>query len=91
MNSIKTISAFVAIMALSTTSAQADQAMNATFSSMKSCLAGIQRSSGQKLKIVTDKPNEVSGFLENGKGFGCQKKESGTEGVHYAGWYLVKD
>lgn len=91
MSSMIKILGFVGVVALSTTSAQADQAMNATFSSMKSCLAGIQRSSGQKLKIVTNKPSEVSGFLENGKGFGCQKKESGTEGVHYAGWYLVKE
>lgn len=72
------------------TSSYADEAMNAEFRTMAACLSGIKKSSGQQLKVVTDKPDEVSGFLSNGKGFGCQKKESGTKGTYVEGWYMVK-
>lgn len=72
-----------------TTSSYANEVMSAQFRTMAACLSGIKASSGQQLKIVTDKPNEVSGFLFNGKGFGCQKKESGTKGIYFEGWYMV--
>lgn len=68
----------------------AADAMNAEFSTMAKCLEGIKKSSGQELKIVTDKPSEVSGFLANGQGFGCQRTESGSKGTYYRGWYMVK-
>ena len=56
---------------------------------MAACLSGIEKSSGQKLQVVTDKPNDVSGFLSNGKGFGCRKRETGTKGTYFEGWYMV--
>jgi hypothetical protein len=71
-----------------TTSSDADEVMSAQFRAMAACLSGIKTSSGQQLKVVTDKPHEVSGFLSNGKGFGCQKKESGTQGTYFEGWYM---
>jgi len=67
----------------------ADEVMSAQFRTMAACLSGIKTSSGQKLKVVMDKPQEVSGFLSNGKGFACQKKESGTKGTYFEGWYIV--
>jgi hypothetical protein len=68
----------------------AADAMNAEFRTMSECLEGIKKNSKQSLQIVTDKPTEVSGFLSNGQGFACQKKESGTKGTYYHGWFMVK-
>lgn len=70
-------------------SSHANEVMSAQFRTMATCLSGIEKNSGQKLKVVTDKPHEVSGFLSNGKGFACQKKESGTKGIYFEGWYMV--
>jgi hypothetical protein len=72
-----------------TTSGYAEEVMQAEFQTMASCLSSIKNSSGQELKIITDKPDEVSGFLSNGKGFACQKKETGTKGTYFEGWYMV--
>jgi len=65
-------------------------AMNAEFRTLSGCIEGIKKNSGQSLKIITDTPSEVSGFLSNGQGFGCQKKTTGTKGTYYAGWFMVK-
>lgn len=55
------------------------------------CLASIKRASGSsKLEIITDKQKEVSGFLQNGEHFACNRKSSGTKGVYYEGVYTVK-
>lgn len=72
-----------------TANTYASEVMGAQFRTMTACLSGIEKSSGQKLKVVTDKPHEVSGLLSNGNGFGCQKKESGTKGTYFEGWYMV--
>ena len=74
---------------LITTNTYASEVMSAQFRTMAACLSGIKTSSGQQLKFVTDKPHEVSGLLSNGKGFACQKKESGTKGTYFEGWYMV--
>lgn len=66
------------------------QVMSAEFNTMQSCIAGIEKNSGMSLDIITDKPDEVSGFLSNKEGFGCQRKESGTKGIYYEGWYMIK-
>jgi hypothetical protein len=71
--------------------AVADSVMKAEFSSLQNCLAAIKKNTGQKLEIVTDKPNEVSGFLSNKKGFACEKKVTGTKGTYYEGWFMVDD
>jgi hypothetical protein len=77
-------------MASGISNACADSVMQAEFRSMAECLQKIKQSSGSDLKVVTDKPTQVSGFLSNGQGFACQKKESGTKGIYYEGWYMVK-
>lgn len=69
------------------TNSYAGDVMRAEFRTLDDCLAKIKKSSGQELQIVTDKPNEVSGFLANRKGFACQKKETGTKGTYFEGWY----
>jgi len=67
-------------------------AMNAEFYTISECLEGIKKSSGSKtLKMITDKPNNVSGFLENGDGFGCKLTSSGTKGTYVKGWYMVRE
>ena len=65
-------------------------AMSAEFYTMSECLEGIKRSSGFDLEVITDRPNEVSGFLSNGEGFGCKKKSTGTKGIYYEGWFLKR-
>jgi len=63
--------------------------MNAEFYSMRECLQGIKKNSGYELDVVTDKADNVSGFLSNGEGFGCQKKSTGTKGTYYEGWFFT--
>ena len=63
----------------------------AEFTSMYSCLAGLRNDSGLKLEVIRDTRELVSGTLSNGKAFGCEKKESGTKGNYYVGWYYVAD
>lgn len=70
--------------------ANAKNAQNAEFRTMKSCLSAIEENGGSPLNIITDKTKEVSGFLPNGEAFGCQKKSSGTKGTYYHGWFTVK-
>ncbi|MDX9840568.1 MAG: hypothetical protein RBS95_03875 [Desulfobulbus sp.] len=77
------------IIFFSVTNSNATNTMKAEFPSLQSCLFAIEKSSGQKLKIITDKPDEVSGFLANGKGFACQKKVTGTKGTYFEGWYML--
>lgn len=68
------------------------KSMNAKFSSMDSCLSSIERDSGMSLEVITDKPNDVSGFLRGTKlGFGCQAESTGTSGLVVKGWYGVED
>jgi hypothetical protein len=64
---------------------------SAEFRTLQDCLLGIKANSGSKLKIVTDKPNNVSGFLSNDQGFGCIEKTTGTKGRYFEGWYMVED
>lgn len=69
------------------------QTMNAKFSSMSKCLKSIEKSSKTSLNIVTDKPEEVSGFLGDSRklGFSCEIKETGTEGTFVNGWYMIEE
>ena len=68
----------------------APRAKNFNFSSMEICLINIKKlSSSESLKIFTDKPEEVSGILDNGNSFACKKMSTGTKGVYYHGWYEV--
>jgi hypothetical protein len=67
-----------------------EETMSAEFRTLDLCLDGLKRSSKQSLKIITDKPGRVSGKLSNGLQFGCTKESSGTKGVYYEGFYIVK-
>lgn len=82
--------AFAALGAGDACKGSTDEVMNAEFRTLTACLEGIKRNSGSlSLKIVTDTPSEVSGFLENGKSFACEEVSSGTKGVYFKGWYFV--
>lgn len=62
----------------------------AEFYSMTGCLESIKRvAKSPTLKIVTDNPSNVSGFLRNGKHFACEKRVSGTKGIYYYGYFVV--
>ena len=68
----------------------APKAKNFNFTSMEICLINIKKLSDSKnLKIFTDKPEEVSGTLDNGNSFSCKKMSTGTKGVYYHGWYEI--
>lgn len=82
------ISIVLLLTLITTTSYASNSMMSADFGSMNSCLKGIQKSSGQSLRIVTDTPTKVSGLLSNGNGFACEKKNSGSRGTYYTGWYF---
>lgn len=88
-SSIKSALILISPLLVISFNSHASEVMSAQFRTMAACLSGIEKSSGQKLKVVTDKPHEVSGFLSNGKGFACQKKETGTKGTYFEGWYMV--
>ena len=62
----------------------------AQFRTMAACLEGIKESSGQSLEIITDKPDNVSGYLSNRQHFGCLREHTGTKGIYYEGFYFVK-
>ncbi len=62
------------------------------FRDMRTCLRTIESDSGYKIgEVITDKPNFVSGYLENDMHFTCKKKESGTRGVFFEGVYQVSE
>jgi len=88
--SIRSAAVFVAVTVAIVGEGNASEVMNAEFRTMNECLERIRKHSKQSLKVVTDTPTEVSGFLSNGQGFACQRKETGTKGTYYHGWYSVK-
>lgn len=64
--------------------------MQGEFKTLETCLASIQESSGSDIdKVMTDTPEKVSGFLENGEHFACTRKVTGTKGVYYEGFYTL--
>jgi len=79
------------LVALFTACGGSTSTMVGEYSSMSKCLAGMKSSSGENLKIITDKPNKVSGKLSNGEFFSCKFKSTGTKGQYYEGYYTVKE
>lgn len=66
----------------------ASNVMKGEFRSMRVCLSSIENHSGKKIdKIVTDRPDQVSGFLSNRKHFSCTRKSTGSKGTYYEGYY----
>ncbi len=61
--------------------------MRGEFPSMARCLEAIQQKAGQALKPVTDRPDQVSGNLSDGRFFICERKDSGTKGTYYEGTF----
>jgi hypothetical protein len=62
--------------------------MGGNFPSLQICLSSIQTRTGLALRPVVDKPDNVSGYLGDTKrDFACTKKSTGTQGVHWEGWY----
>ncbi|ENO8634962.1 MULTISPECIES: hypothetical protein [Enterobacterales] len=76
---------------LVTGSTLADSVMKAEFHSMQECLSAIKANGGEPLKIIQDKPDMVTGRLPNDKMFACEKKETGSKGTYFEGWFMVKD
>lgn len=91
MKNFYSIALTIAAASLTACNSSNDSVMEAKFYSMQTCLASIEKNSKQSLKIVTDKPEEVSGILSNGKGFACQLKETGSSGTFIRGWYFISD
>lgn len=67
------------------------QVRQAEFSTMQACLKSVPADAGLSIKdVVVDKPDAVSGYLVGGRFFACQKKQSGTKGTYYLGWYNLE-
>lgn len=62
----------------------------AEFKTLQECLDAIKKNTGSPLKIITDKPSQVSGFLSNGEHFACVEKVTDSKGTFIDGWYTVK-
>lgn len=58
--------------------------------SMQECLENIKKQTNSSLDIIRDKPEIVTGRLDNGEIFGCEKKSTGSKGVYVEGWWNVK-
>ncbi|MCO1335941.1 hypothetical protein MO867_16530 [Microbulbifer sp. OS29] len=84
------INLIASLVAFFSISAHSKSVMNAEFRTLKACLSAIEKNGGGPLKIITDKPKEVSGFLANGEGFACERKVTGSKGTYYHGWFMVK-
>ncbi len=60
----------------------------AEFRSLDECLSSIQQHSGSRIReTVTDRPRNVSGYLQSGAHFGCRQRQTGTKGTFWEGWY----
>ena len=58
----------------------------ADYPSLESCLSTMRSTASQPFRIITDSPEEVSGFHgEQNLVFACLRKESGTQGVYFQG------
>lgn len=63
----------------------------AEFVSLQKCLDSTAKAAKSSIaNIVTDTPSVVTGFLANGKQFGCELKSTGTKGVFYRGWFTYE-
>ena len=62
----------------------------ADYTSLQECVEAIKKDTGSTLKIITDTPSQVSGFLSNNSHFGCVEKVSAEKGTYVDGWYTVK-
>lgn len=80
-----------ASMVLIANCGESSKIMSAEFSSMDECISKMRKvTNPSKLRIMTDKPSRVSGFLSNGEHFSCGIEESGTKGRYVEGWYTIK-
>lgn len=67
------------------------QIKGAKFPSMARCLSSIEKETKLSLRPMTDKPDQVSGFLsDTERQFNCEIKQTGTEGTYVEGWYTVE-
>lgn len=85
-------SIFIAITSLSMVACgNPSEVMGGKFNSMQHCLSSIKSKTALTLKTVTDKPDDVSGYLgDTNRHFACTKKSTGTEGTYWEGWYEDK-
>ncbi len=67
-----------------------DTVRKGEFPSIQQCLSAIKRNTNQNLQIITDKPTLVSGFLQDGRHFGCKRIESGSKGTYVEGWFTER-
>jgi len=62
----------------------------ADYTSLQDCVESIKKDTGSPLKIITETPSQISGFLSNDSHFGCVEKDSDEKGTYVDGWYTVK-
>lgn len=61
----------------------------ADYKSLQDCVESIKTETGSPLKIITETPSQISGFLSNNSHFGCVEKVSDEKGTYVDGWYTV--
>ena len=80
------IGTFILLVIISFLPKNDDIMVGAEFRSMTTCLQSIEKNSGSKRdKVTINTPENVVGFLANGKAFSCEKKITGTKGTYYLG------
>ena len=62
------------------------------FFTIQQCVQTIKmQTHSSKMKITTDKPDQVSGFTSTGLFFDCSVKRTGTKGTFVYGYYMTED
>jgi hypothetical protein len=58
---------------------------------MAECLESLQQSDGNKIRERTrDEPEHVSGYLEDGRHFACDRMPTDDPGKPFLGYYNLK-
>ena len=82
---------FVILCVLCGVACQGVETRGAEFRTLAACLQSIPLAARSSLgQLTRDTPQSVAGLLANGQHFACERRESGTKGIHYFGWYTVQ-
>ncbi len=80
----------VSLMSMGLTACGSSETVGAKFSSIRGCLEAIQSHAKSKVSfIAVDESTKVTGTLSNGANFGCELRNTGTQGIFVEGWYTV--
>lgn len=92
LNPCVTKAALVAalVQALSGCGGEPKEHRGADFETLKTCMISLEAALKNKLRIVIDDSDSVSGIQPDGAHWACVQKSSGTKGVYWEGYYTVE-